>query len=245
MFELLSAIFAIIIIDLILSGDNAVVIGMAASRLPADQRRRAILWGGVGAVGLRITFTVMAALLLQVPLLQAIGGILLIWISIRLLQPAAEAHNIAPAQNFRGALKTIIMADVIMSLDNILAVGGAARGHIWLLLFGLALSIPILLFFSSIIARMIHRFPILNYIGAGILVITAVRMFFEDPIIHDNFHTPLPLELVIGLIVMTLVLGYGYLMNRRARQRVLEAAQRVEPAAPEQPVHQSESAFDD
>jgi YjbE family integral membrane protein len=198
---------------------------MAASRLDPAQRRRAIIWGGAGAIGLRIFFTAIAALLLDIPLLQAIGAVLLLYIAVKLLRPVvADVHNISAANSFREALKTIIMADVIMSLDNILAVGGAAHGNLWLLLFGLLLSIPILLFASGLVARLIHQYPVLNYIGAGVLAVTALRMFFHDPIVHDIL--PFGREVQYGLIAAgtALVLAFGYWMNRRARQELIESA---------------------
>lgn len=221
---LLGALVSIIIIDLVLSGDNAVVIGMAASRLPPEQRRKAIIWGGAGAVGLRMFFTVLAAILLDIPLLQAIGAFLLLYIAWKLLKPVESHHEIAAAGSLREALKTIILADVVMSLDNILAVGGAAHGNIWLLLFGLGLSVPILLFGSSLIARAIDNYPILNYIGSGILVITATRMFFHDAVVHDYIALGLPFELLAIAAVTALVLGIGYWMNRRAREVALATA---------------------
>ena len=221
---LLGALISIIIIDLVLSGDNAVVIGMAASRLPPEQRRKAIIWGGAGAVGLRMFFTVLAALLLDVPLLQAIGAFLLLYIAFKLLKPVEAHHDISAAGSLREALKTIILADVVMSLDNILAVGGAAHGNIWLLLFGLGLSVPILLFGSSLIARAIDRYPILNYIGSGILVITATRMFLEDAVVHDFISFSLPVEILVIAGVTAIVLGIGYWLNLRARQAAIAAA---------------------
>lgn len=227
------AVLTIVIIDLVLSGDNAVVIGMAASRLDPKQRRKAIIWGGAGAVGLRMIFTAAAALLLGIPLLQAIGSVLLFWIAFKLLKPEEEEHHIDAASNLRGALQTIIMADVVMSLDNILAVGGAAHGHIGLLLFGLALSIPILLFGSSLIARMIDSYPILNYIGAGVLVVTAARMFLEDEIVHENLHINTMVEIALVIVAVVVVLGIGYLRNRRAeeqKQQNLAAEQEPESA---------------
>ena len=221
---LVGALISIIIIDLVLSGDNAVVIGMAASRLPPEQRRKAIIWGGAGAVGLRMFFTVLAALLLDVPLLQAIGAFLLLYIAFKLLKPVEAHHDVAAAGSLREALKTIILADVVMSLDNILAVGGAAHGNIWLLLFGLGLSVPILLFGSSLIARAIDRYPILNYIGSGILVITATRMFLEDAVVHDYISFSLPVEILVIAAVTAAVLGIGYWINLRAREAALAAA---------------------
>ncbi|MEZ4569454.1 MAG: TerC family protein [Thermomicrobiales bacterium] len=225
----IGALVSIVIIDLVLSGDNAVVIGMAASRLPANQRRKAIIWGGAGAVGLRMFFTVLAALLLDVPLLQAAGAFLLLYIAFKLLKPVEGPHEVAAAGSLREALQTIILADVVMSLDNILAVGGAAHGHLGLLIFGLALSVPILLFGSSMIARAIDSYPILNYIGSGILVITATRMFFEDDIVHDYISMSLPVEIIVIAAVTAIVLGIGYMLNQRAREVALATARaRVE-----------------
>ena len=127
--DFIAKIASIVLIDLVLSGDNAVVIGMAARRLPADARKRAILFGGVGAVVLRVTFTILAALLLDIPLLRAIGGVLLLWIAYKLVRPHEETHNVSAANSLSQAVKTIILADFVMSLDNILAVGGASEGH--------------------------------------------------------------------------------------------------------------------
>lgn len=185
-FAALGALAKIIAFDLILSGDNAVVIGMAANRLSEDNRRRAIIVGGAGAVILRIIFTALVAYLLDIPLLQAIGGMLLIWIAFRLAKPhpPEEAH-VRSADTLMQAIKTIILADAIMSLDNMLAVGAAAEGELWLLLFGLALSIPILLFGSELISRLLSRFPILMWVGVFILLHTAVHMFLGDPYVED------------------------------------------------------------
>ena len=186
MLDLLVPILSIIVIDLVLSGDNAVVIGMAARRLSPENRRRAIIFGGAGAVGLRILFTAMAALLLDVPYIQFFGGLLLLWIAVRLLKPQDHSAHITEAGSLREAIRTIVLADVVMSLDNILAVGGAAHGNLWLLLFGLVLSIPILLLGSELVARLLGRYPFLVYVGAIVLVHTALAMLVEDPIVHDR-----------------------------------------------------------
>jgi YjbE family integral membrane protein len=193
----LSRLLTIILIDLVLSGDNAVVIGMAARRLPPASRRRAIILGGVGAVVLRVIFTAMAALLLDVPLLQAIGGVLLLWIAYKLVRPVDHTVPVSEAESLAQAVRTIILADVVMSLDNILAVGGAAHGHLGLLLFGLALSIPILLMGSEMVARLLGRLPILVYLGVIVLVVTAVRMILEDDVVDEIYKAN---HLEIGLI---------------------------------------------
>jgi YjbE family integral membrane protein len=214
--DLLTAVLAIVVIDLVLSGDNAVVIGMAARRLSPENRRKAIIWGGAGAVGLRIFFTAIAALLLDVPYLQAAGGLLLIWIAFRLLKPHDEHANVSAAGSLGEAIKTIVLADVVMSLDNILAVGGAAHGNLWLLLFGLVLSIPILLFGSELVARLLGRYPFLVYLGAIVLVWTAVHMILEDKLIHE--WRPFELWEILGIsaIVAAVVVWLGVRAQRLA-----------------------------
>lgn len=219
MLDTVTAIVSIILFDLILSGDNAVVIGMAARRLSPENRRKAIIWGGGGAVGLRILFTAMAALLLDIPYIQAVGGILLLYVAYKLLKPHDEHANVHEAGSLREAIQTIVLADVVMSLDNILAVGAASDGHIWLLVFGLLLSIPILLFGSSVVARVLTNYPVLVFVGAAILVWTAVEMLLEDPIIHDNIYEFHFLEaLGISVVVAAIMIAAG-LRAQRVLQR--------------------------
>ena len=184
----LQKLISIIVVDLVLSGDNAVVIGMAARTLPPADRRRAIVWGGVGAVVLRIVFTILAALLLDVPLIQAVGGVLLVWIAFRLVTPEAQADvaHVGMADTFAAAVRTIVLADVVMSLDNILAVGGASEGHLGLLVFGLALSIPILLFGSNLVAKILHRYPWLLLVGVLVLIHAAITMVAHDQEFPDD-----------------------------------------------------------
>jgi YjbE family integral membrane protein len=223
--DFLSKLLSIIVIDLVLSGDNAVVIGMASRSLPAESRRRAIIFGGAGAVGLRILFTAMAALLLDVPLLQALGAVLLIYIAFKLVRPVHETEHVSEAHSLREAIKTIIMADVVMSLDNILAVGGAAHGHLGLLLFGLALSIPILLFGSSLVARVMNRLPVLVYIGAAILVVTSVRMFFHDELVHDVFAATTPVVALVAIVMAGIVCAYGWRLASRSADTMTVVAE--------------------
>ena len=227
--ELLQRIGSIILIDLVLSGDNAVVIGMASRRLPAAQRRKAIIWGGGGAVVLRMIFTIMAALLLDIPYLQAIGGILLLYIAIKLVKPhVIHAEHVKEAGTMGEAIRTIILADVVMSLDNMLAVGGAAHGDVWLLLFGLTLSIPILLLGSSAIARLIDKYPWVNLVGAAVLVHTAFAMFFEDDIVKDNVHLSGAVEwaIIIAAIIAIVLLGLQGRLLRPRRHRVVGSGAR-------------------
>lgn len=217
MLDIIQPILAIVLIDLVLSGDNAVVIGMAARRLSPENRRRAILWGGFGAIGLRILFTALAALLLGVPYLQAIGGLLLLWIAYRLLRPHVEGAHVGEAGSLGEAIRTIVLADVVMSLDNILAVGGAAHGNLWLLLFGLFLSIPIILLGSEVVARLLGRFPILIYVGAFVLIQTAVGMVLEDDVVHDFYEASPLTAALITVVASVVIIGWGLVAQRRLR----------------------------
>jgi YjbE family integral membrane protein len=211
--DLLKALLSIVVIDLVLSGDNAVVIGMAARQLPPEQRRRAIVLGGVGAVALRVMFTGLVAVLLGIPLLQACGGALLAWIAYKVLRQTHGTQVVEEASTLASAVRTIILADVIMSLDNILAVGGAAHGNVPLLLVGLGLSIPLILFGSSLVATVMNRLPWLVYAGAAILVYTAVEMLLDDPVLRPYYPHTAWFEWGTILVVMLGILGLGYWRN--------------------------------
>lgn len=185
--DLLSPIFKIVLIDLVLSGDNAVIIGMAAHRLPPRQRRFAILFGGGAAIALRITLTVVAALLLQISGLQLVGGVLLMWIGFKLLKEDEESHEgVKVAASMREAIFTILVADFIMSTDNVLGVAGASEGSVKLLFFGLILSMAILMWMGSMVANLINRFWWLSYAGAAVIVWTGATMIFEDPYVAGH-----------------------------------------------------------
>lgn len=207
----LQKLFSIIVVDLVLSADNAVVIGMAARRLSNENRRRAIVWGGAGAIILRVIFTAAAALLLDVPLLQAIGGVLLIIIAFRLISPEPDGAgaNIREAGSLRQAVQTIILADVVMSLDNIIAVGGTAEGHLGLLLFGLIVSISLILFGSNLVASLLQRYPWVLLIGVLVLVHAAVKMFLHDDFVVRalDYRAPEWALIAIAVIVAGLLIG--------------------------------------
>lgn len=211
----LVSLVQIVLFDLLLSGDNAVVIGMAARRLSEKNRRRAIVIGGAGAVGLRIGFTLIATYLLDVPLLQAAGGVMLLWIAFKLMRQEEHAAHVSEADSLMQAIRTIIVADVVMSLDNILAISGAADGHRWLVLFGLALSIPLLLIGSDLVSRLLGRFPILVYLGAVLLVWAAVRMIAEDEIVHDVYALE---AIFVGALTLLLSTGIIVLGRRGGRK---------------------------
>ena len=229
---LVKAVLSIVMIDLVLSGDNAVVIGMAARRLPPEQQRRAMVFGAGGAVVLRILFTAMTALLLGIPLLQAVGGLVLIWIAYKLLRDEAKEHTVREGDTLFEAVRTIVLADVIMSLDNILAVGGAAHGSIWLLIFGLMLSMPIILFGSRLVATLMNRLPWLVTVGSAVLAYTAAEMILKDPKVsplfpHEWWFTwPFVAAVVFG------TLGPAYYRNRREDRQPPIAEEAAAAAAP-------------
>ncbi len=176
------SMFTIVLSDLLLSGDNAVVIGMAARSLPSNQRRKAIIIGSGIAVLLRASLTAVAAYLLHIPFLMTAGGLLLFFIASKLVMGAGpETAHVEVGKSFRSAIKTIIVADVVMSLDNVMAVAGAAQGNVWLVLFGLALSIPLLMWGSGFVARFIARFPLILYLGGGVLGFIAGDLIIHDP----------------------------------------------------------------
>lgn len=197
----------IFLIDLVLSGDNAVVIGMACRGLPPKERKRAIYIGSLGAILLRILLTGLTAWMLEIPLVKAIGGLLLLWIAWKLMYgEPEETTEVSPHGNMGQAIKTIILADFVMSLDNVLAVGGAADGDWLLIIIGLGLSIPLLMWGSAFVARLLNRFPSLALLGGGVLVYTAAEMILEDPYVWKVLnpllwnHSWIPFFAAVGVV---------------------------------------------
>lgn len=189
--EFMVRFLSITILDLTLAGDNAVVIGMAVRGLPEKQRNKGIFWGAFGAVALRVACTFVVAQLLLIPLLQFGGGVLLLWIAWKLIMNPpgeGEGDGVKAASGLFDAIKIIIMADMIMSLDNMLAVGAASHGSFFLLMFGLGLSIPIILCCSAMVAKMMNKWPWLVYVGAGILGWVAGEMIVGDKLISPYLH---------------------------------------------------------
>lgn len=184
--EYVAALGQIILFDLILSGDNAVVIGVVASRLRGRQRRLAILFGAGGAVVLRIAFASIATLLLQLPIISLVGGLALFWVGWRLLAPHGDDEHHEAAATFWQALRLIILADVVMSLDNVLTIAGAAHGDISLLVIGLALSIPLLFVGAGLIAFATERLPLIIYVGSALIFRIALVLILEDSAWHGG-----------------------------------------------------------
>jgi YjbE family integral membrane protein len=212
------AVFQIVAIDIVLGGDNAVVIGLACRKLPDHQRKKGIFWGMVGAIGLRVVLIFFAVSLLAVPYLKAIGAVLLAWIGIKLLLPEPEGkHAITANTTLFAAIKTIVVADAVMSLDNVIAIAGAAGTNKVLVVFGLLLSVPIIVMGSQIVIKMMDRFPILIVGGGGLLGWIAGGMLVSD-IALKPFMANLPLMHWIGPIIgAVLVVLVGKLLAAHRR----------------------------
>ena len=201
----LSALFSIVLIDVILAGDNAVVIAMAVRGLPKAQRRKGILYGSAAAVLLRVVLTFFVAQILAMNYVKLIGGIAIIWIAVKLFvedEEAVEAHR--EAETLWHAVRIIVIADITMALDNMLAVGGASHGNFFLLLFGLGLSIPFIVFTSSLLSALMDKFPAIIYAGAALLGKIGAEMILTDPVVNGFLAPPKP---VIYALEATFAIG--------------------------------------
>ena len=214
-----SALFAIVIIDLVLAGDNAVVIALAARNLPRDLQKRAVIWGAVGAVMVRSVMTLGVVWLLGVPGLRFVGGLLLLWIGYKLLVPTQSGshQNVAATTGFWAAMKTIVIADAVMGVDNVLGVAGAAHGSYLLVVLGLLISIPIVIWGSTLILRYTERFPAIIYIGAAILVVTGINMMLAEPIVATAIADADPAKYALYLLLTIGTLAAGYAANTAQR----------------------------
>ena len=219
MLEWMLLFIQIMIINLVLSGDNAVVIAMASRKLPHEQQKRAIWWGAFGAIALRLLLTAVAVVFLQIAYIQAIGSLLLLYIAIKLLIDEEKDHRVKEASTLGNAIRTIIAADFIMSLDNVLAIAARADNNYSVILLGVGLSVPIIIWGSTLVMKLLHRFPVLVYLGAGILGYTAGEMMVKDPkmmeLMHSHlWHSSMPwatagIVLLAGLLKKLLEPGAG------------------------------------
>ena len=214
--EFFGALMSIVLLDLVLAGDNAVVIAMASHRLPDELRKKAIWIGTVGAVVVRTVMTLLAVYILTIPYLQALGGLLLIPIGIKLLKPAGHEEHVEAADSFGGAVRTIIVADAAMGIDNVLAVAGAASGSFLLVMIGLVISIPIVVGSSQLIGKLLDKWPILIYLGSGILGWTAGSMLCHDQrlgiVLADLLGSHA--SYIMSAVLAVFVCGVGYLKRR-------------------------------
>ena len=220
-----SALLAIVLIDLVLAGDNAIVIALAARNLPDHLRKRAVLWGTVGAIVVRAAMTLVVVWLLKVPGLMLVGGLGLIWIAYQLLVPSngADGHG-GTASNFWAAMKTIVVADALMGVDNVLGVAGAAHGSFDLVVVGLLLSVPIMVWGSSLVLKLIDRYPAITYIGAGVLAFTAAKMIVSEPLLDTVFDPHLWARLALYAALVAGVLLAGRWAARRASLNTISPA---------------------
>ena len=215
------ALGQIIMIDILLGGDNAVVIALASRRLPDAQRKKAIFWGMFGAVALRVVLIFFALQLLKVPFLKIVGGLLLLWIGIKLLLPQDEdgGHDIDASTHLLGAIKTIVLADAVMSLDNVIGIAGAAKVSLGLVVFGLLFSIPIIIWGSRFVLTLMDRFPAVILFGAGLLGWIGGGMLADDVFLKP-WTADLGSALHYGAAALgaVLVVFTGKLLARRAPQ---------------------------
>jgi YjbE family integral membrane protein len=215
--EFLSALAAIVIIDLALAGDNAIVIALAARNLPAHLARQAIIWGTFGAIAVRCVMTLAVVWLLGIPGLMAAGGVILVWIAYKLAKPqdGLEDHGIKAAATFWGAMQTIVIADAAMGLDNVLAVAGAANGSFALVVLGLVISIPIVIWGSTLILRWIERYPWIVSVGVAVLAWTAAKMIVSEPYFADFFASQRAAAYAVYVVVIAGVFAAAWVVARR------------------------------
>lgn len=208
----LSALLAIIMIDLVLAGDNAIVIALAARNLPPTLRTRAVVWGTAGAIAVRTVMTLIVVWLLKIPGLMLLGGLALVWIAYKLLAEHDDGEKeVSAATSFWGAMKTIVIADAVMGLDNVLAVAGAAHGSFLLVVIGLLISVPIMIGGSQLILKFIERYPSIIYFGGAILAWTAATMITHEPVLKPFMEQNPWLSTLLHIAIVGGVLGGGYL----------------------------------
>jgi YjbE family integral membrane protein len=215
-----SALLAIILIDLVLAGDNAIVIALAARNLPPEHQNKAIMWGTVGAIVIRSAMTVGVVWLLKIPGLMLVGGLGLLWIAYKLITDTSEdEHQGGTATTFWGAMKTIIVADALMGVDNVLGVAGAANGDFTLVVIGLLISIPIVVLGSKLVLRLVEKWPVIIHLGAAVLAFTAAQMIINEKLLDPIFDGGETINLLARgatyVVAVAGVLGLGWWATRR------------------------------
>ncbi|RKN85801.1 TerC family protein [Paenibacillus ginsengarvi] len=220
--EMLSALLMIIVIDLVLAGDNAIVIGMAARNLPKEQQKKAIIWGTVGAVVIRAVATLAVVWLLAIPGLLLVGGLFLVWIAIKLLTEEKNHDNVKAGTSLGAAIRTIVIADAVMGIDNILAVAGAAHGSFALVVVGLAISVPVMVWGSTLVLKLIERFPATMYIGAAVLALTSAKMIVDEKFIKAWIGEGV-LKWTIVAVIVVIVMGIGMAIKKSRASKSAEA----------------------
>ena len=225
--EFVYALAAIVVIDLVLAGDNAIVIALAARNVPRRLQTRAIIWGAAGAIVVRSTMTSVVVWLLNLPGLLFAGGAMLLWIAYKLLLPEKEANGDRPHSNaagtFMGAVRTIVVADMVMGLDNVLGVAGAAHGSVLLVVLGLLISIPVVISGSTLLLHFVERFPAFVYVGAGVLAVTAMNMMTAEPLVWSAIAGRKVVVPLLYLVAVSGVLWAGFVKNHRRLESRISA----------------------
>ena len=210
----LSALFAIVLIDLVLAGDNALIIGLVARNLPKTTQRRVIFWGTFGAIAVRAVMAILVVYILDLPGFMLAGGLALVWIARKLLTPeeqGSESHLVkGPATSFAGAIRTIVIADAVMGIDNVLAIGGAATGSVLLIVLGLAISVPIIVWGSQLVIRLVDRFPSVVLLGGAVLAWTGYSMVVREPLLASWFAGHPATKLVAVILIFSISLAPWY-----------------------------------
>jgi len=212
-------LLSLLAVDIVLSGDNALVIALASRELPPILQKRAILFGSLGAVLLRVIMTFIAVYLLQIPFLKLVGGLLLLWIAIKLIVDEESNEEVAAEEHLWGAVKTIIVADFVMSLDNVVAIAAVANGHMGLMMIGLAISIPIVMWGSTLISIIMKRWPITIIIGAGILGWTSGKMVIEDKKIEPFLSAYHWTSWIVPMVFAVTVILIGLYISKKNKKQ--------------------------
>lgn len=229
----LMALLTIIVIDLVLAGDNALVIGLAARNVPAHLQKRVILWGTAGAIAIRIAFTLGIVWLLKIPGLMLAGGLLLLPVAYKLMSPPSDGaeEHVSASNSFWGALKTIVVADALMGVDNVLGVAGAAQGSFLLVVLGLLISVPIMIWGSTLVLKLVDRHPWIITVGAAVLIWTATQMILDEKLLSGHLPAHSWFDEVSGAALTFAIVGAFVARQRRGRVALEETAASVGRAA--------------
>ncbi|AJY73578.1 TerC family protein [Paenibacillus beijingensis] len=213
--EFWAGLIELILINIVLSGDNAVVVALACRKLPAQQQKKAVLWGSIGAIVLRVLLTFAAVWLLHIPYVQLAGALMLLYIAVTLLKKDDGEDHVEAGNKLSDAIRTIVVADLVMSLDNVLAMAGAAQGNLLLIIIGLLITIPLIVVASNVLMRIMERYPVIVMIGSAVLGYTAGEMVLSDKGVGNRMEGLLPAaDLVIPIALALLVVIAGWLMNK-------------------------------
>lgn len=219
-----SALLTIVLIDLVLAGDNALIIGLVARNLPKNTQTKVIFWGTFGAIAIRALMAILVVYILDVPGFMLAGGIALVWIARKLLTPEQNADNHlvkGPATSFAGAIRTIVIADAVMGVDNVLAIGGAAHGSVLLIVLGLAISVPIIVWGSQLVIRLVDRFPSVVLLGGAVLAWTGYSMVVREPLLVPWFEAHPATKLVVAVLIFSISLAPWYAARMSSQMKPL------------------------